>query len=239
LAVLAAVGLVVVLTLAVVSGTTAGSTRNRVVAGLVAWLGVDVVVAAVGGFAASRHNWFPLIIPGLAVPMVAGIVVVTRVDAVIRWLDSMPQRRLIGVQVFRVAGLVFLLGWADGRIPGVFALPAGIGDIAVGLAAPLVASHLRATPRRTQWLAVVWNIAGIVDLVAAVTLGFLSSPSPMQQISFGDPNYLITRMPFVLIPTYAVPLAVTLHVASLRRLRRARVHLDLPLWATSLTSSPA
>jgi hypothetical protein len=37
----------------------------------------------------------------------------------------------------RVAGVAFLLYMALGHLPALFALPAGLGDIAAGIAAPL------------------------------------------------------------------------------------------------------
>ncbi len=92
-------------------------------------------------------------------------------------VDSVPLRSLIGVQIYRVAGVVFLLAWADGRIPAVFALPAGLDDIAVGLSAPLVAARVGDGTERSRRLAVAWNIAGITDLAVAVTLGALTSPT--------------------------------------------------------------
>jgi hypothetical protein len=42
----------------------------------------------------------------------------------------------------RVAGVAFLLYMALGYLPALFALPAGLGDIAAGIAAPLVALRL-------------------------------------------------------------------------------------------------
>jgi hypothetical protein len=42
-------------------------------------------------------------------------------------LDAMPASWLIGPQVYRVFGGIFLVGWASGVVPGLFVLPAGIG----------------------------------------------------------------------------------------------------------------
>ena len=50
-----------------------------------------------------------------------------------------PQSWVVGVQFYRVLGVIFLLLNAQGRLPSLFALPAGAGDIAVGLLAPIVA----------------------------------------------------------------------------------------------------
>ena len=69
----------------------------------------------------------------------------------------------------RVVGVAFLLYLALGRLPALFALPAGLGDIAAGIAAPLVALRLaQGTGRR----AALWfNAFGLTDLVTALALG--------------------------------------------------------------------
>jgi hypothetical protein len=177
------------------------------------WAAVDLLLGAAGAFAATRHGAVPVIAFGLAVPLVAGLWLMTRAGAVRELVGAIPVRWLVAVQSYRVLGFVFVAAWALGRMPWQFALPAGIGDVAVGLAAPLVALS---GDRRA---AAAWNVAGIADLVVAVTLGFLTSPSPFQQLASNDPNRLITRLPFVLIPTFAVPLSILLHVAALRGLR--------------------
>ncbi|HJY61231.1 MAG TPA: hypothetical protein VJ418_33025, partial [Streptosporangiaceae bacterium] len=56
--------------------------------------------------------------------------------------------RLVGPRSFRVAGVVFLFYLALGHLPALFALPAGLGDIATGIAAPLVALRLAQGPGR-------------------------------------------------------------------------------------------
>ncbi len=52
-------------------------------------------------------------------------------------------RWLIAVQVFRVVGVLFLVELQRGNLPAAFAIPAGIGDILVGITAPIVAFSLR------------------------------------------------------------------------------------------------
>src|SRR5262249_7933051 len=61
--------------------------------------------------------------------------------------------------------------------------------------------------------------AGMTDLVVAVTLGALTSPSTFHPSALGSPGYLTSRLPLVLIPVFAVPLSALLHVATFRRLR--------------------
>ena len=222
---LTATAVVTVIACAGMFSSPDGNAARTVTTVLIVWLAIDVALGATGVFAASPTTWVPFIALGIAVPVVAGIALLARPGAVQRFAGSIPLDRLIGVQVYRAAGVIFLIAWASGRMPAVFALPAGIGDIAVGLAGPFVAARVRsgldapATAARTRRLATSWNLLGIADLVVAVALGFLSSPSHFQLLAADLPNALITRMPYVLIPTFAVPLSILLHVAALQRLR--------------------
>jgi hypothetical protein len=58
---------------------------------------------------------------------------------------------------------------------------------------------------------IVWNVLGIADLVMAVSLGFITSPG------FGIST--MTTLPWVLIPTVGVPLALIIHGITLYRIR--------------------
>jgi hypothetical protein len=134
-----------------------------------------------------------------------------------RIVDALPQRWIVSIQAYRIEGLIFLLLYANGSLPAAFALPAGIGDMAVGLMAPLAGASGSSTRLRA------WNLAGITDLVVAVTTGFLTSSSPVQLLALDRPNELISAFPLVLIPVFLVPLSVLLHLASLQKLRRNEV----------------
>jgi hypothetical protein len=137
-------------------------------------------------------------------------------------LSIVPPEWIMGIQVFRVEGAVFLMLLAAHRLPGEFAWPAGVGDVLIGLFAPLVALRYARRRGASIGLAVAWNVLGLVDLIEAVGLGFLTSPSPMQLLAFDTPNELITMFPLALVPAYLVPLSVILHMASLIQIRAAR-----------------
>jgi hypothetical protein len=65
-----------------------------------------------------------------------------------------------------------------------------------------------------------WCLFGIADLVVAVTMGAMTSPGRPHLLAFDAPNLLVTSFPLVMIPTFAVPLALMLHGLVLWRLRR-------------------
>ena len=221
---LAAAAFVTIAVIAVILSSSDRPAARRVTAAVVVWLAAVVALGGAGVFAAGATTLVPIIAAGIVVPIAAGAWLLTRPGSTRRLAGSIPLHRLVGVQVYRAAGVIFLIAWASGRMPAIFALPAGIGDIAVGLTAALVAARLHAdaaVDERTRRVAVTWNVLGIADLVIAVALGFFTSPSAFQLLALGDPNALITRMPFVLVPAFAVPLSILLHVVALRRLRAA------------------
>ena len=65
-----------------------------------------------------------------------------------------------------------------------------------------------------------WCLFGIADLVVAITMGAMTSPGRPHLLAFEAPNLLVTAYPLVMVPTFAVPLALMLHGLVLWRLRR-------------------
>jgi hypothetical protein len=104
-------------------------------------------------------------------------------------------------------------------LPGVFALPAGWGDIAIGITAPLVAWLWKPQPPARAF--VVWNLLGSLDLVMAVTLGVLASATPVGVLAGDVTTRPMGQFPLSLIPTFFVPLLLIFHLIALIRVRQA------------------
>ena len=206
------------------SALETGAQRRFVIASgafLLGWLVLAFVLGRVGVFQATPSRMVPAAALGIALPILAGTFLLSRSSALNTVIAAIPLPWLAGVQLYRVVGLNFLVLYALGLLPGEFAIPAGAGDVVVGLAAPVV-GYLFYKGYRWSCLAVLsWNIVGILDLVVAVATGFLSSPGPFQALALENPNMLITAFPLVLVPVYAVPLSILLHLATLKRLKAA------------------
>ena len=184
---------------------------------VVLWIGLAYALSARGFFSAPRAASVPPIALAL-VPLAIGYLGFLTIRQVRTVLDEIPLSWMTGVQLYRAVGAVFLVEWMMGALPGTFALPAGIGDVAVGLAAPIVAAQLQRGSRRARDWAILWNVLGIADLVVAVATGVLSTPGPLHILSLDSQSQALTMLPLVLVPTIAVPFSILLHLVSLHRL---------------------
>jgi hypothetical protein len=126
---------------------------------------------------------------------------------------SLSPRALTFVHSWRIAGFTFLALYAAGLLPAVFALPAGWGDIAIGATAPFAATKLANFSRRRAFI--FWQILGILDLVTALTLGTTARLINPHGVS----TAVMTELPMSLIPTFAVPLLIMLHVICIGQAR--------------------
>jgi hypothetical protein len=140
--------------------------------------------------------------------------------AIASLVSAIPLRWLVAAQVYRIGGGIFLGLWADGRLPWQFALPAGIGDVMTGVLAVFLAARLSRNTAGARSAVYAWCLFGIADLVVAITKGAMTSPGRPHLLAFEAPNLLITSYPLVMVPTFAVPLALMLHGVVLWRLRR-------------------
>jgi hypothetical protein len=181
-----------------------------------AWFSASAMIADHGWYHTRLGHgvpWLPVAIVGFLGLLLA----LRRIPVVARALTAPGMiTRLELPHTFRVAGVAFLITMALGHLPALFALPAGLGDIATGLAAVPIARRLaQGTGRRgARWL----NVFGLADLVVALTLGALTA---YQLVSVSPPGSAISLLPLALVPTAEVPLLLTLHVTSLSALARA------------------
>ena len=169
-------------------------------------------------FYRGASSRIPTIQYGVLIPIIVGVVLAWKWKLLGRVIEAVPQEWIVGVQFYRALGLMFLVLYAVGRLPGMFALPAGVGDVIVGLVAPIVGIAYARNPHSAAGLVRAWNLFGIVDLIVAVGTGLLTSPSPIQMLAFDAPNELISAFPLVMVPVFLVPLSILLHLASLKKL---------------------
>jgi len=183
--------------------------------GLGIWYGLVFFLGKSGFF-----GLVALIIPFIAVAFVTLAIVVKFLysnKALQTLVSNIPVHWLIAVQIFRVQGYGFIRFYELGLIPGEFALPTGWGDVLIGVLAPIVA--ILYLKKRMVGLAKVWNYLGIADLTLALTLGISTYPDPTQLLPTMVDNGLISQFPLVMVPLFAVPISILLHLFTLRKLK--------------------
>ena len=184
-------------------------------AGLGGWLVVSGLLARAGVYSQDPGEVVPWLLVVFTATLTA-LLLATRIPIVTRIVaDPGTPMRLALPHTLRVVGVLFLIVMAQGHLPAVFALPAGLGDIAVGVTAPFVARRLARGTGRAG--AVRFNVLGILDLVVAVSIAFLL----FEFVEVTPSTAPLRLLPLALIPSTAVPLAVALHIVSLRQLRTA------------------
>ncbi len=157
---------------------------------------------------------------GLVAPLGLFLIGYRTVPALRNFVLSADLRVIVGIQAWRWAGLGFLTFYAYRILPGIFAWPAGLGDMAIGVTAPVVLSALLRRPGfATSKSFLVWNLSGILDLTVAVSIGALVpllAPNLYGTVTTAP----MSQLPLVLIPTYLVPTFLMLHLTAIFQTRR-------------------
>jgi hypothetical protein len=187
---------------------------------LTAWFLLVASLGAVGAFVGPPGK------PPLAIALGAGSPLLLffawmRLSQSFRgFVLSLDLRLIAGMQAWRWAGLGFLFLYAHNVLPAVFALPAGLGDMAIGVMAPwMILALVRRPGFATSAAFIRWNLFGILDLVVAVSIGALSAV-----FATGAPGEIsvapMATLPLLLIPAFLVPLFLMLHAAALLQIRQ-------------------
>jgi hypothetical protein len=196
--------------------------RSLVFVKLGLWLGLVFVLGYQGAFV-GRPGSPPLpIFFGLATPLALFFGAYFGWSAFREFVLSADLRLVTAMQGWRWAGLGFLSLYAHGVLPGLFALPAGLGDMAIGVTAPwmllaLIRDQSFVTSRRYM----VWNLLGILDLTVAVSMGVICS-GILPGLPLSVTTSAMGQLPLVLIPAYLVPLFIMLHFSALAQGRNLR-----------------
>lgn len=187
---------------------------------LVVWLAIAQSLGAANVYFATPAVAVPSVLFGLLIPLIVAGAGLFLSRSIASLLAAIPLPLIVAAQVYRIGGGIFLVLWADHRLPWQFALPAGIGDIVTGAFAVVVAALLVKDEASAHRAVLTWCYFGVADLLVAITMGALTSPGRLHLLALDAPNLLITSYPLVMIPTFAVPLALMLHGFVLWRLRR-------------------
>jgi len=187
---------------------------------LTVWFLLVVSLGAAGAFVGPPGTPPFALAIGIGAPLLSFFVWLRLSQSFRDFIFSLDLRLIAGIQAWRWAGLGFLFLYAHKVLPAMFALPAGLGDMAIGFVAPwMVLALVRQADFATSAAFIRWNVLGILDLIVAITLGTLNAT-----LATGAPGEISTApmatLPLLLIPAFLVPLFLMLHAAALMQSRQ-------------------
>lgn len=193
------------------------SYKMPTLAGLAAWIIYGGMLAYTGVIANSS-----ILPPGmfyLLAPIILFVMFMARSSIGKTVSLSFPLWLLMGMESFRLIVEIFLHQlWLDGQLPKMLTYQGANFDIMIGITAPIVA-WLLASRRISDRMALAWNVIGIVMLANVAVRAVLTMQGSLHLLSTEVPNTAIGTFPYTYIPGLMVPLALVMHVLSIRALR--------------------
>jgi hypothetical protein len=185
---------------------------------LAAWLIAVLALGANGAFMAPAHAPPLALLVAFVAPIATGVIAYRGSARFREWVLGIEPRVFVSLQSWRFAGFSFIALYVHGILPGFFAWPAGLGDMAIGMTAPWMLGRIAQSPEFAASRAFVrWNLLGLLDLFLAIALGaiggFLLSDRPVTTAP-------MATLPLVLIPAFLVPSFILMHFAALAQARR-------------------
>lgn len=197
--------------------------KSLVFVALALWLGLVYFLGSQGAFVGSAGSPQWRIFLGIAIPLAVFFAAYFGWSAFRNLILAADLRFVAAMQAWRWAGQHFLFLHAHGVLPGLFAYPAGLGDMAIGITAPWIVLKLLRDPSfATSRRFVIWNILGIIDFVVATSMAVLCSGLfPGINALIGNvTSRPMAELPLVLTPVYIVPVFIMLHVTALLQARQ-------------------
>jgi hypothetical protein len=196
--------------------TSAGISGVILLAG---WLLAILILGSNSAFVGAPGSPPIGLLIGFATPIAAFLIAFRASTAFRAFVLNFDPRVLAAMQAWRSGGFAFIALYVHGVLPGYFAWPAGLGDMAIGFTAPWILTGLmQSRTFASSRTFIAWNLLGLLDLAVAMTTGALGS-----FLIAGDAGTVTTApmadLPLVLIPVYLVPLFIMMHIAALAQAR--------------------
>ena len=187
------------------------------------WFLAVLATALSGGFDAQAGERPVTILGAVLMPVIVFGVSYLGIKPFRQWVLGLDMRHLILLHAWRMIGMGFVFLYFQDRLPGLFALPAGLGDAmaATGAIFLAIAMYERASSI-TRLRIFTWNTFGLIDFLLAVSLGVMTRAGEVLQFNGTADSNIMGTFPLALIPAFAVPFYVITHLIIYAQLMRRR-----------------
>ncbi len=126
---------------------------------------------------------------------------------------------LLSIHILRIpVELILFQLFVQGKIPGIMTFKGWNFDILIGIFALIILIYRLLSKRKlNRQLFWVWNFVGIAFLMTIVSIAILSSPLPIQQFAFEQPNIALLEFPYCCLPTCVVPIVLMSHILLIKK----------------------
>src|SRR5277367_811041 len=212
------VGMTTAIVIALIAHYINGRAAHRVLAGLCVWFAYAGLISYFGVFrnTATRPPGTAFLLAPILLFLFIFIVFMVRSAAGLGIALAFPLWIILGTQCFRIGVELFLHQlWIEGIVPRMLTFVGANVDIYIAASVPVIV-WLSTRGRIGLKLALVWNVLGLLALTNVVIRAVLTVPGPLNLIHAEVPDQMFGTFPFMFIPGFFVPLAVTLHVLAIR-----------------------
>lgn len=159
--------------------------------------------------------------PHLAFPVISWLLMLTLVFGVPRlrvWTDQLSMNVLTWIHIVRLP-VEFCLLWLAGerQLPWSMTFEGYNFDIIFGITAPVMALLYFNFKKINERIFMIWNVLGLISVLAVVIRGIGAVPSPLQLWDFTQPNYAVMHFPFIWLPSFIVPVVILSHLKAIRK----------------------
>ncbi|MGJ4744973.1 hypothetical protein ACQV5M_01310 [Leptospira sp. SA-E8] len=189
------------------------STKGKMILTISTWAILVWGLTISGAFSYKMGDMIPRFTIALLIPVGVGVVLLFS-ENFRKVIDTIPLSALVGMETFRILGFVFLLVAVKGLGPAEFA-SAGYADMITGSLALIAGILLWLNIKSGFAVAWVFNAIGLFDLANVSRLLLFNYPiwSDAQPSSAAMADF-----PLMLIVGLAAPVALLVHIYSIRRL---------------------
>lgn len=191
---------------------------NRVQTTLIAYIALGWFLLVLSGSVLGTFAQYPpvfyLAVGGPVILFVAAYLLFAAFRRFVHALVGDPWG-ITALQTYRVFGVAMAIQALRHALPAMFGLPAGFGDLFIGVTALLAALAWTTRTRSGTAVFVLWNVLGLLDLLMAMGTGVLAILTQAGPVTMAS----MRLYPLTLVPAFGVPLAFILHMTGLAQFR--------------------